>query len=71
MSNVLKFPENDITYIEDCSGKIRGVQGDSVEMVIMLGKYYFNKHPISREDLLAFFLLTGLLDEIEAGAKDE
>lgn len=68
MSNVIQFrpkPPDDIMYLQ-VGEKIIGVTGKFVEMEILPDlSFIFNGKPVSRDELFAFFLLTGLLDEID------
>jgi len=68
MSNILEFPVKDITYI---TGKynepdVVGVQGENISMQFGpdLHNFMLGDSIVSREELIAFVLVTGLYDDI-------
>lgn len=68
MSNILEFPVKDITYI---TGKynepdIVGVQGENISMQLGpdLHDFMIGDSTVTREELIAFVLVTGLYDDI-------
>ena len=65
MSNVIKFkPKSpkDIYYIVRGDGELEGISGKNVYMVSLKGDdgFLFNDEYISRDELVAFILVTGL-----------
>jgi len=69
MTNVIKFtpPEPvDFEYIVP-DGNIEGVKGKNVDMVMLTGDdgFHFNGSYISRSELIAFVLISGVWQDVQ------
>ena len=68
MSNILEFPVKDIDYITGRKGEptIVGVQGKNISMQFApdLHSFMLGDSIVSREELIAFVLVTGVYDDI-------
>ena len=68
MGNILEFPAKDISYITGREGepKIVGVQGENISMQFSddLHNFIIGDSLVSREELIAFVLVTGVFDDI-------
>jgi len=76
MSDVIKFvpktPE-DINYLVDNDGEIKGVSGKYFDMEFLTGGdgFLFNGSYIKREELIAFVLVSGLWQDVQDDEKEK
>jgi len=68
MSNILNFPEpKDFSYITGSNGEPIGVKGGNISMQLApnLNDFLMGDTLVTREELIALVLVTGLYDDIK------